>query len=257
MAGDTPTPTGRSPVRRMTRLLPVGKHPLQLYLAGDAQRREGHHHGGRAAGARPAPLPNTTPGRSRSAKAISSAAASSPSIRIPRSRRCSTAPSPSRSACSNPVRSPSISPSAPGALLPTERAARAECMSWLFWQMGSTPYVGGGFGHFTPMRRPRSNMPSTASPWRRNASSMSSTGVWRKANMSPATATPSPTSRSGRGMAVWRRNNQYGGSEFLSVQEYKNVQRWTTQIGARPAVKTRPQGQPPERRSRVSITRAA
>src|SRR6201990_2566807 len=35
-----------------------------------------------------------------------------------------------------------------GALLPTERAARAECLSWLFWQMGSTPYVGGGFGHF-------------------------------------------------------------------------------------------------------------
>src|SRR6201987_959526 len=35
-----------------------------------------------------------------------------------------------------------------GALLPTERAPRAECLSWLFWQMGSTPYVGGGFGHF-------------------------------------------------------------------------------------------------------------
>src|ERR1700753_2315009 len=35
-----------------------------------------------------------------------------------------------------------------GAFLPTEAAARAECMSWLFWQMGSTPYVGGGFGHF-------------------------------------------------------------------------------------------------------------
>src|SRR4030081_2329749 len=35
-----------------------------------------------------------------------------------------------------------------GALLPTERAARAEGLSWLFWQMGSTPYVGGGFGHF-------------------------------------------------------------------------------------------------------------
>jgi len=35
-----------------------------------------------------------------------------------------------------------------GALLPTETAARAECLSWLFWQMGSTPYVGGGFGHF-------------------------------------------------------------------------------------------------------------
>src|ERR1700754_2725544 len=35
-----------------------------------------------------------------------------------------------------------------GALLPTEAAGRAECLSWLFWQMGSTPYVGGGFGHF-------------------------------------------------------------------------------------------------------------
>ena len=35
-----------------------------------------------------------------------------------------------------------------GAFLPTETAARAECLSWLFWQMGSTPYVGGGFGHF-------------------------------------------------------------------------------------------------------------
>src|SRR3984885_9114257 len=35
-----------------------------------------------------------------------------------------------------------------GAFLPTEPAARAECLSWLFWQMGSTPYIGGGFGHF-------------------------------------------------------------------------------------------------------------
>ena len=35
-----------------------------------------------------------------------------------------------------------------GAFLPTERAARTECMNWLFWQMGSAPYLGGGFGHF-------------------------------------------------------------------------------------------------------------
>jgi glutathione S-transferase len=35
-----------------------------------------------------------------------------------------------------------------GVFLPAETAARAECLSWLFWQMGSTPYVGGGFGHF-------------------------------------------------------------------------------------------------------------
>ena len=35
-----------------------------------------------------------------------------------------------------------------GAFLPTEQSARAECLSWLFWQMGSAPYIGGGFGHF-------------------------------------------------------------------------------------------------------------
>jgi glutathione S-transferase len=35
-----------------------------------------------------------------------------------------------------------------GAFLPTDAAKRAECLSWLFWQMGSTPYIGGGFGHF-------------------------------------------------------------------------------------------------------------
>src|SRR6185312_323572 len=35
-----------------------------------------------------------------------------------------------------------------GAFLPTDQAARAECLSWLFWQMGSAPYLGGGFGHF-------------------------------------------------------------------------------------------------------------
>ena len=35
-----------------------------------------------------------------------------------------------------------------GAFLPTDRAKRAECLSWVFWQMGSAPYLGGGFGHF-------------------------------------------------------------------------------------------------------------
>ena len=53
------------------------------------------------------------------------------------------------------------------AFLPTKPAARAECLSWLMWQMGSAPYLGGGFGHFYAYaRRPRSNTPSTASPWR-------------------------------------------------------------------------------------------
>jgi len=39
-----------------------------------------------------------------------------------------------------------------GAFLPTASSARAECLSWLFWQMGSAPYIGGGFGHFYGLR---------------------------------------------------------------------------------------------------------
>ena len=70
-----------------------------------------------------------------------------------------------------------------GAFLPTEGAARAECLSWLFWQMGSAPYLGGGFGHFYAMRRRRWSIRSTVSPWRRSASSMCSTAGWPGASM--------------------------------------------------------------------------
>jgi glutathione S-transferase len=73
-------------------------------------------------------------------------------------------------------------------------------------------------------------MPSTALPWRRSASSTCSTDASLKANASPAIATRSPTSRFGQ-------YNQYGGADFLRVQDYKNLQRWTTMIGQRPAVK--------------------
>ena len=66
-----------------------------------------------------------------------------------------------------------------GAFLPKEGAARAECLSWLFWQMGSAPYLGGGFGHFYAYAPSKSNTPSTASPWRSSGSSMCSTGGWR------------------------------------------------------------------------------
>ena len=54
-----------------------------------------------------------------------------------------------------------------GAFVPKDLSQRAECYSWLMWQMGSAPYLGGGFGHFYAYaRRPRSNMQSTASPWK-------------------------------------------------------------------------------------------
>ena len=58
-----------------------------------------------------------------------------------------------------------------GAFLPKDIAGRTETLNWLFWQMGSAPFVGGGFGHFYAMRPPRSNMRSTATPWRPSVSS--------------------------------------------------------------------------------------
>ena len=90
------------------------------------------------------------------------------------------------------------------AFLPKDPAGRTETLNWLFWQMGSAPYLGGGFGHFLmPTRRRKWNTRSTASPWKPSVSWMYSTAVWRKALIWPATATPSPTSPSGRGTGNW------------------------------------------------------
>jgi len=70
------------------------------------------------------------------------------SIRTRRSRRWWITASRSRCACSSPVRSSIYLAEKFGAFLPTERAARAETLTWLFWQMGRRAYLGGGFGHF-------------------------------------------------------------------------------------------------------------
>lgn len=66
-----------------------------------------------------------------------------------------------------------------GAFFPTEPAARAECLSWLFWQMGSAPTWAVVSATSMPMRRARWNMRSTALPWRPSVSSMCSTNAWR------------------------------------------------------------------------------
>jgi GST-like protein len=123
-----------------------------------------------------------------------------------------------------------------GALLPTERAARAECMSWLFWQMGSTPYVGGGFGHFYAYAQ-------TKIEYAINRFTMETKRqldvLDRRLAESEYVAGAQYTIAD---IAIWpwygglAQYNQYGGGEFLSVQEYKNLQRWTTQIRNRPAV---------------------
>ena len=124
-----------------------------------------------------------------------------------------------------------------GEFLPTETAARAECLSWLFWQMGSTPYVGGGFGHFyayAPVKIEYA-IDRFAMETKRLLDVLD-----KRLAESEYVAGPEYTIAD---MAIWPwygglvKFNSYGGAEFLNVQEYKNVQRWTDQIWARPAVK--------------------
>jgi GST-like protein len=138
-----------------------------------------------------------------------------------------------------------------GEFLPTEVAARAECFSWLFWQMGSTPYVGGGFGHFyayAPVKIEYAIDRFTMETKRLLDV------LDRRLAESEYVAGPQYTIAD---IAIFpwygglAKFNQYGAAEFLSVHEYKNVQRWVEQIWARPAVKrgrmvNRLQGDPSE-----------
>jgi GST-like protein len=116
--------------------------------------------------------------------------------------------------------------------LPAERpAGRTKPGRWalrLIWAAAS--------GTSMRMRRRSSNTRSTASPWKPSVSSMYSTDASRKAATWPATATPSPTSRSGRGTANWCATT-YSAAEFLAAHEYTHVQRWAEDIAQRPAVK--------------------
>ena len=124
-----------------------------------------------------------------------------------------------------------------GAFLPTETAARAECLSWLFWQMGSTPYVGGGFGHFyayAPVKIEYA-IDRFAMETKRLLDVLD-----RRLAETEYVAGPEYTIAD---MAIFpwygglAKFGQYGAAEFLSVQDYKNVQRWTDAMLARPAVK--------------------
>jgi GSH-dependent disulfide-bond oxidoreductase len=123
------------------------------------------------------------------------------------------------------------------AFLPTEPGERAECLSWLFWQMGSTPYVGGGFGHFyayAPIKIEYA-IDRFAMETKRLLDVLD-----RRLAESQYVAGGDYTIAD---MAIWPwygglvRGGQYGAAEFLSVQDYKNVGRWADSIAARPAVK--------------------
>ena len=124
-----------------------------------------------------------------------------------------------------------------GAFLPTDPAKRAECLSWLFWQVGSAPYLGGGFGHFyayAPIKIEYA-IDRFAMEVKRQMDVLD-----RRLAQSEFLGGADYTIAD---MAVWpwyggmAKGLLYEGGEFLSVHEYKNVIRWADQIGARPAVK--------------------
>ena len=124
-----------------------------------------------------------------------------------------------------------------GALLPKDVAGRAECLSWLFWQMGSAPYLGGGFGHFYAYAPTKIEyaIDRFAMETKRQLDVLD-----RRLAESTYLAGDDYTIAD---IAVWpwygglAKGLLYGAGEFLSVQDYKNVQRWADLIGARPAVK--------------------
>ncbi|WP_064696818.1 glutathione-dependent disulfide-bond oxidoreductase [Rhizobium aegyptiacum] len=123
-----------------------------------------------------------------------------------------------------------------GAFLPTEPAERAECLSWLFWQMGSAPYLGGGFGHFYAYAPTKIEyaIDRFAMEVKRQLDVLD-----RRLAQSEYLAGSHYTIAD---IAVWPwygglvKGWTYGAAEFLQVEDYKNVLRWADAIHSRPAV---------------------
>ena len=124
-----------------------------------------------------------------------------------------------------------------GAFLPSDPASRAECLSWLFWQMGAGPYLGGGFGHFYAYAPTKIEYAINrfAMEVKRQLDVLD-----RRLGESEYLAGSEYTIAD---IAVWpwygalAKGLMYSAGEFLLVEEYKNVQRWTDAIAQRPAAK--------------------
>jgi GST-like protein len=124
-----------------------------------------------------------------------------------------------------------------GAFLPTEPARRAECLSWLFWQMGSAPFVGGGFGHFyayAPVKIEYA-IDRYAMETKRQMDVLN-----QRLAQHRYVAGDDYTVAD---MAIWpwygamARGEMYEAGEFLQVHEYTHVQRWAQELFDRPAVR--------------------
>ncbi|WP_109466108.1 glutathione-dependent disulfide-bond oxidoreductase [Albibacillus kandeliae] len=124
-----------------------------------------------------------------------------------------------------------------GAFLPSDPAKRPEMLSWLFWQMGSAPYLGGGFGHFYAYAPEKWQYPIDrfAMETKRQLDVLD-----RRLAETPYVSGDEYTIAD---MAIWAWYGQlalgrlYEAGEFLDVESYKYVQKWAREIDARPAVK--------------------
>ena len=124
-----------------------------------------------------------------------------------------------------------------GAFLPVEPSARAECLSWLFWQMGSAPYLGGGFGHFYAYAPEKFKYPIDRFTMevKRQLDVLDQRLAGNKFVCGDVYTIAD--------MAIWPWYGglvifeQYDASEFLDVSSYKNVLRWANEIYSREPVK--------------------
>lgn len=123
-----------------------------------------------------------------------------------------------------------------GAFIPTEPSARAECYSWLMWQMGSAPYVGGGFGHFYAYSPERWEYPINRFTMevKRLLDVLNRNLEDKQFLCGDEYNIADIANYSWYGALVL--HNIYEAAEFLEVNSYSNVVRWATEIEARPAV---------------------
>ena len=126
-----------------------------------------------------------------------------------------------------------------GHFIPNDTAKRAQCLSWLFWQMGSAPYVGGGFGHFYAYAPEKFEYPI-------NRFTMETKRQLDVLDRHFATCEfvcgNTAQDYSIADMAIWAwygqlaLGNLYDAADFLQVDSYTHLQRWATTINNRPAV---------------------
>lgn len=123
-----------------------------------------------------------------------------------------------------------------GAFLPAGGAARAETLSWLFWQMGSAPFLGGGFGHFYAYAPTKQAYPINryAMEVKRQLDVLDRLLADRRYLAGDEYTVADMATWPWYGALV--KGQLYGAGEFLSVQEYTHVLRWADEIAQRPAV---------------------